>query len=841
MKKKYLLYINLFFLTLLNSAFSNAKFYNPIKIDENINIDGKINEEVWDRAKIINDFSQVFPFFLNLPSNQTDVKILYDDQNIYFGVTLYQDQETLTFKVGEYDDFYETFESSSDYFIVEIDSENKRETSYGFAANISGVKSDYMIFDNDSNSIDDYWNTDWEVAVSYGENFWIAEIKIPISSLRFDKSPKLNWGVNFIRYSKYNNETALWSVDSEMTEKILSQYGELKNLKIKKKSHIQFKPYFWIGEIDYDDDYYNIALDQNENPVISSSTSNKLTLGLDKGGFDFKYKLKSNNTIDITYNPDFGQIEQDPSIINNTAYEIVFDEKRPFFLEHSSFYNTPINIFYSRRIGDEVIYLNNNNEKEYRTTNFSKAINILGDKNNFSYGFLYAESDFDNYINSKSIYGILRVKYKLPEKNSFIAFSNTYNDFPNLALNYYEVNKVYSIDFLLELLNDQSFYIDGQFAQSNFNQTIGDGKNIEIGYDKFLSNNKNLQLWVKYENYNQNFEINKIGYMMRNDLKEINTGISFAQYGLPKLHESKFALRYVKAKNYNNQIIQNKINFEYLAELLNFYKIRFVLSREYKYYIDRFYDYYFDIPSQLSTLAPLYKNIQLSISNDQRDRISYIITTDYFKDNFNNTGNNYFISSKYIMNENVEMEISYEELSQFSKHHFLKIKSLSDGCGGICSNHRNSYDYLFINSDNKEKYLTFRLSTYLNNNVSLQLYSEFYRYFNDWDQNSQLYKIMNNNSYPEEIDDINLDIQEDKIIYISRYSSFITNFVIKAEFNNQADIHFVYSLSKGVNGKIFNNPKDLLTYDNENISNDDMAEIFYDSSFFIKYNFVLKK
>ena len=81
------------------------------------------------------------------------------------------------------------------------------------------------------------------------------------------------------------------------------------------------------------------------------------------------------------------------------------------------------------------------------------------------------------------------------------------------------------------------------------NSIIGKGKNIEIGYDKFLSNNTNIQLWVKYENYNQNFEINKVGYMLRNNLKEINTGISLAKYELPKLYESKIALRYVQAKN----------------------------------------------------------------------------------------------------------------------------------------------------------------------------------------------------------------------------------------------------------------------------------------------------
>ena len=187
------------------------------------------------------------------------------------------------------------------------------------------------------------------------------------------------------------------------------------------------------------------------------------------------------------------------------------------------------------------------------------------------------------------------------------------------------------------------------------------------------------------------------------------------------------------------------------------------------------------------------------------------------------------------------MEISFEELNQFSKYHFLKIKSLSDGCAGICSNHRDVYDYLFINSDNKEKYLTFSLSSFLSKNVSLQFYSEFYRYFNDWNQNNQLYKITDNNSYPAEDNSITLNFQEDKIIYVSQYSSIVSNFVVKAEFNNQANIHFVYSLSKGINGRLFDNPKDILDFKDEDITNDDMAEIFYDSSFFIKYDFAFKK
>ena len=297
--KTYLLYINLIFSALLfNMALSNDfKFYEPLKINDDIVIDGKLDENIWTKANVISDFNQVFPSFLTNPSNRTSVQVLYDDQNIYFAIIMYQPMDSLTFKVGEYDDFYDTFESSSDYVVVEIDSENKRETSYGFAVNVSGVRSDYMIYDNNNNSIDDYWNAEWNADVSYEKNFWIAEIKIPVNSLRFDNLNQLNWGVNFIRYTKYNNETLLWSVSSEITQKILSQYGVLKNLKINKKSHIHLKPYLWMGEIDYDDYYYDINFDQNDNPHITSIISKKSTLNKNKEGFDFQYKLKSNNTI----------------------------------------------------------------------------------------------------------------------------------------------------------------------------------------------------------------------------------------------------------------------------------------------------------------------------------------------------------------------------------------------------------------------------------------------------------------------------------------------------------------------------------------------------------------
>ena len=492
-----------FLLGLSDEPYENAKLdkvYEPIKISEKIIIDGKLEELSWKKVDTITEFTQVFPNLFSDPSQITSVQILYDHENIYFGVTLNQLEENISSKVGFYDDFENAFDNNSDYFVIELDSQHKHESSFGFAVNASDVKADYMVYSDDSSSIDDYWNGEWDAKVSINPQNWIVEFKIPFTTLRFSDSKKQIWGVNFIRYIKHNNEMILWSVIPELKEKIVSQYGHLTNLEIEYKNFFEFKPYYWVGEIDYNDNYYIIEYDDDDNPFIpemDGERTNYTTNNKDKFGFDLKYSFSGANILDFTFNPDYGQIEQDPSIINNTAYEVFFDEKRPFFLENSKFYSTPIKVFYSRRIGDNISYRYLNDDY-YKKTNFNFATNILGYKNNWQYGLLYADSKINTLENKKVKYYLFRNKFKILEKGS-IGIMSTFYEFPNLENSSKIKNSVHSADFSFNFLDNKSFYIDGQFAQSLQEDIVGYGYNVEIGYSFYNNFDRFIESWFKIE------------------------------------------------------------------------------------------------------------------------------------------------------------------------------------------------------------------------------------------------------------------------------------------------------------------------------------------------------
>ena len=134
--------------------------------------------------------------------------IIYNNKYIYFGVVLYQNKNTISYKMGEYDDFMNVFEKSSDYFVIELDTQNNHDSSYGFAINASNVRSDYMVYGDEEGEVDDYWNATWESAVVITDYGWVLEIAIPLSELRFPDQSNQDWGLNFMRYIKSKNETS---------------------------------------------------------------------------------------------------------------------------------------------------------------------------------------------------------------------------------------------------------------------------------------------------------------------------------------------------------------------------------------------------------------------------------------------------------------------------------------------------------------------------------------------------------------------------------------------------------------------------------------------------------
>ena len=852
----YLLYVS----SVLGYSISpyDFKFYRPTKIYDSIEVDGQLNEKQWLDSKSINDFIQVEPNILDNPTEKTSVKILYDNKYIYFGIVLYQDNNTLAYKMGDYDDFINSFENNSDFFVIELDTQNKHDSSYGFAINASNVRADYMVYGDEDGNVDDYWNASWKSEVIIKDDSWVIEVAIPMSELRFSSNSKQDWGINFIRYIKSKNETSIWSFIPEFQNKFISQYGHLLDLDIKYSNNFKLKPYLLMGDIEYNDVYYDVApsddgpvIVNKENPINLNKKNNK-----NKLGFNFKYRFRSSNVFDFTLNPDYGQINQDPSVINNTAYEIEFDEKRPFFLENSSFYQTPIRIFYSRRIGGDVVKqgddLFNNITFD---TNFKKAFSYLGDKHNVQYGFLYAESRINesdyipiyqnpNFDDFDVKYFVLRNKYKISDSGS-IGFLATYYEKPAFELGYSndrilfpeQKNNTIAIDFAFNLSSLYSITLDGQIAQVNNNGIIANALNVELDYVNYFSLYKYIDCWFKIENYDKNFDISKMGYLFRNDLKDVNIGLAFTNQKPDNAQNRKLILKYLLSKNHNNKIIQNNFDVSFNNTFQNFHKISLGYSKDFKHYIDRFYDMiHFNSNEDIYTKGILYDKFSFEFSNDQRLLNSYTLGFEYFVDNFEDTGKRLMFHDRYKINDRLEFEFSFDEKKLFSKYHFLKMKEINNS-SGINRIIVSDYDYLFVNSQNQEKTVSFQISSKYSNSVTIQFYSEFYKYLNDWDTN-EVFVIEKDNldSYPIKDTNNNLDIQEDGIIYISDYSSVMANFVIKVELYSNSYLHFVYSIDKGINGRSFNNPLDVLGFSRNDINQDNLAEIYYGESFFIKFN-----
>lgn len=307
-------------------------------------IDGRLDEEAWAQAEVVNGFTQTSPNDGEPATEKTEVRILYDDAALYIGARLFDsDPDNIAATL-----FRRDGDGYSDWFFVGINSYNDRRTAFVFGVNPRGVKRDFLAY-NDTDS-DPNWDAVWEASATIDEEGWSAEIRIPFSQLRYNGSNESNrsWGINFSRDIARNGETAFWSPVPVDSDAMVSRFGRLENLQeLPSLRRLEILPYT-SGRLDR-------TPETGDNPF-----QGEYGTSLDVGA-DIKYGINSNVTLTATINPDFGQVEVDPAVVNLSAFETFFSERRPFFLEgaeifsfgFNSFINTgdSPNLFYSRRIG----------------------------------------------------------------------------------------------------------------------------------------------------------------------------------------------------------------------------------------------------------------------------------------------------------------------------------------------------------------------------------------------------------------------------------------------------------------------------------------------------------
>jgi hypothetical protein len=304
-----------------------------------LKLDGELTDEVWERAPRIDGFVQRDPKEGAAPTYPTEARVAYDALNIYVAIVAHDPQpDRIVGHLTRRDT-----QSPSDWLRVAVDSYHDKRTAYEFAVNPAGVKQDKYYF-NDGNE-DQGWDAVWDAVVSRDATGWRAEFRIPLSQLRFPPEDHPTFGLALMRQIGRLNETSTWPLIAKSTNGLVSQFGELRGLQLTRSpKRLELVPYT-VAEIGTEP--------ASDNPLVNEVDPDASV------GLDMKYAITPALTLTGTVNPDFGQVEADPAVVNLSAFETFFPERRPFFVEGSGIFRFDMDcndgqctgLFYSRRIG----------------------------------------------------------------------------------------------------------------------------------------------------------------------------------------------------------------------------------------------------------------------------------------------------------------------------------------------------------------------------------------------------------------------------------------------------------------------------------------------------------
>jgi hypothetical protein len=321
---------------------AQTKTYQTLRLtDTPPEIDGRCDESAWDAVGWSGDFVQRDPNDGAMPSQNTEFKILFDDNNLYVVIrALDSVPGEIVHRLSRRDT------DDGDWLAVSIDSYADKQTAFTFGVTSAGVKFDFMFVNDNGN--DANWEAVYYTATGIDALGWVAEMRIPLSQLRFAQKDKHIWGINIFRYIYRKQELSFWQPIPRTAPGLVSLYGELSGLDgIRPRRDIELLPYA----------YAKASLDEKEegNPFKTGHTYSGTA------GLDGKIAITNDLTLNFTINPDFGQVEADPAVVNLTAFETFYPEKRPFFIEGKNIFNFKLTgadsennmntLFYSRRIG----------------------------------------------------------------------------------------------------------------------------------------------------------------------------------------------------------------------------------------------------------------------------------------------------------------------------------------------------------------------------------------------------------------------------------------------------------------------------------------------------------
>jgi hypothetical protein len=302
---------------------------------EPIRIDGRLDEPIWNEAPAINGFTQRQPDEGAPAVEKTEVRFAYDESALYIGARMYSDDPSqIAAPISRRD-----VALQAEHLLVSLDTFLNRRTSVTFGVTAAGTRVDRIHAGDSENLVDTSFDPVWTAAVAHDSLGWTAEMRIPFSQLRFQASGLQTWGLNIRRVVPQRNEFSYWVMVPRREVGWASRFGELTGLDVRPVRRAEVMPYVSASG----------RVRDEVDPADPFEERRSHETGI---GADLKFGLGPNLTVDATINPDFGQVEADPAVINLTAFEILFPERRPFFVEGAGLLRGDgPRYFYSRRIG----------------------------------------------------------------------------------------------------------------------------------------------------------------------------------------------------------------------------------------------------------------------------------------------------------------------------------------------------------------------------------------------------------------------------------------------------------------------------------------------------------
>lgn len=720
--------------SLVNQVASQKKVYYASFITDKVKVDGELDDLCWEKGIWSGGFVQQQPLQAQKPSQETEVCILYDSDNLYIALRCHDNEPGKIRSILSRRD-----EMSGDIAGVAIDSYADKRTAFEFNVSAAGQKVDLMhlgAYEWDYN-----WDAVWDGKAVVKDSMWTVEMRVPFSQLRFADTEEQVWGMHIWRWIDRNMEEDQWKLIPIDAPAMVYLFGELRGIKgINSKRKMEFLPY------------------ANAKYSPNTDLENKTDFNF---GLDGKIGLSSDFTLDYTINPDFGQVEADPSVLSLSSYEVFYDEKRPFFLEGNNVLDFSMGrdlLFYSRRIGRAPVYSPELQQNQTMAipdnTSIISALKVTGkNKKGLSIGVVQSLTSKENATiytgsNQKDIavepfsnYFVGRVKQDFNDGNTVLggivtssirSIKDDHLDFiPSSAtvggidFQHNWKKRKYFVDmksFFSRVGGSEEAIADLQLASQHYYQrpdadhlTYDPTKTSLVGHGGQFKGGKRSGKFRAIGTFSwrsPGVDLNDLGYLYQADYLE---GVAEFKYQVNKpwgiLRDYYIEFTQKRDWSYGGETTKEEFELHSLTKFTNLWRIHAFLEHDYNLYDTR----------ELRGGPKLFK--------DATWETRFFLQTNNAKDVLLAGGPHYIWSVDNISKRNiytfyirwqignrfsVTSQTDYEILADY--HQFVRKLSLSDDTDG----------YLVGQLDRKTISTTLRLEYFLTPEISLQYYANPY-------------------------------------------------------------------------------------------------------------------